>query len=587
MAPAAPTRCFFDVAIGGEAAGRMVFKLYTETVPLTAENFRCLCTGEKGEGRTTGRMLHYKGVPFHRVIPGFMCQGGDFERRNGTGGESIYGGKFKDEPAGLKLKHNKKHLLSMANAGRNSNGSQFFITTHPASHLDGLHVVFGELESGADTLAKMSEVETDKKDAPISLQRVIIEDCGELLASRSSSSKHHRRHSSRDVGREEEAGGGDSDDGRANGVGSGMKKRQSGGAARDAPDKKKEKRDRKALKKERKKEKKAEKKRLKKSKRKGEEGEGKKKQKKHRRHHRRHDDSDGGSSSSDDSSGEDSDASGGGADRKRRKRESKKAKHAAKKSSSKDAKKKEKRAVQSSGSSSSSSGSSSDEGDNAPRGGGGGGHGKGGDHHRAVGNGVSAASKENGSRSSKPANGSSSRHAAPEGRRAVSPSPPKREAATGRHGRSRSRGRGSKSPAARQDKSASNAQDAPDDGRTRYKGRGGRVYRTPSPVRGGRADRDRDDRYNNRPRDGGGRDGGGRYGDRSGAAPQQQEQEQEQEEGRRGWGRQARRARLPLAASSEEVTRSPWRRLAGLSEPGPPRPEVSLPVILAQQEQAL
>ncbi|CAM9753175.1 unnamed protein product, partial [Ectocarpus sp. 12 AP-2014] len=107
-----------------------------------------------------------------------MCQGGDFERRNGTGGESIYGGKFKDEPAGLKLKHNKKHLLSMANAGKNSNGSQFFITTHPASHLDGLHVVFGELESGAGTLAKMSEVETDKKDAPISLQRVIIEDCG-------------------------------------------------------------------------------------------------------------------------------------------------------------------------------------------------------------------------------------------------------------------------------------------------------------------------------------------------------------------------------------------------------------------------
>ncbi|CAN0060852.1 unnamed protein product [Discosporangium mesarthrocarpum] len=119
-------RCFMDITIGGEDAGRLVFKLFDD-VPLTVENFRALCTGEKGEGRTTGKPLHYKGtcVPFHRIISGFMCQGGDFSKRNGTGGESIYGGKFKDE--NLKGKHDRKFLLSMANAGPNTNGSQVWL----------------------------------------------------------------------------------------------------------------------------------------------------------------------------------------------------------------------------------------------------------------------------------------------------------------------------------------------------------------------------------------------------------------------------------------------------------------------------
>ncbi|CAM9557435.1 unnamed protein product, partial [Choristocarpus tenellus] len=184
------TKCFMDISIGGEPAGRLVFKLFDSDVPLTTENFRCLCTGEKGEGRTTGKPLHYKGVPFHRIIPGFMCQGGDFERRNGTGGECIYGGKFKDE--NLKGKHDRKHLLSMANAGPNTNGSQFFLTTGPAHHLDGKHVVFGKLESGAETVKRMENVETDGKDVPISLQRVIIENCGEVVAT--TSKHHHHQH---------------------------------------------------------------------------------------------------------------------------------------------------------------------------------------------------------------------------------------------------------------------------------------------------------------------------------------------------------------------------------------------------------
>jgi peptidylprolyl isomerase len=168
-------RVFFDVTIGGQNAGRIIMELYGDIVPKTAENFRALCTGEKGKGRKTRKNLHYKGTKFHRVIPGFMLQGGDFEKHNGTGGESIYGGEFKDES--FRLKHDAPYLLSMANAGRNTNGSQFFITTAKTDWLDGKHVVFGRVVSGVEVV---KEVERNGSASGSVRKPCAIKDCGEI-----------------------------------------------------------------------------------------------------------------------------------------------------------------------------------------------------------------------------------------------------------------------------------------------------------------------------------------------------------------------------------------------------------------------
>uniref|UniRef100_A0A7R9WVE5 Peptidyl-prolyl cis-trans isomerase n=1 Tax=Craspedostauros australis TaxID=1486917 RepID=A0A7R9WVE5_9STRA len=165
---------FFDMEVGGEEIGRITFELRADEAPITAENFRALCTGEKGVGKS-GKPLHYKGSIFHRVIPNFMIQGGDFTMFNGRGGESIYGEKFADE--NFNLKHEGPMYLSMANSGPNTNGSQFFITTVKTAWLDGRHVVFGKVLEGDDVVKSIEGVGSGSG-APKS--KITVVDSGEL-----------------------------------------------------------------------------------------------------------------------------------------------------------------------------------------------------------------------------------------------------------------------------------------------------------------------------------------------------------------------------------------------------------------------
>lgn len=163
------------MAIGSTKAGRIMMDLRKDVAPKTAENFRALCTGEKGVGES-GKPLHFKGTAFHRVISQFMCQGGDFTRGNGTGGESIYSAKFPDE--NFKLEHTGARILSMANAGPNTNGSQFFLCTVPTPWLDGKHVVFGSVTEGMEVVKKIESVGSE---SGRTAQPVKIEDGGEFV----------------------------------------------------------------------------------------------------------------------------------------------------------------------------------------------------------------------------------------------------------------------------------------------------------------------------------------------------------------------------------------------------------------------
>ncbi len=168
------SKVYFDVAMDGQKAGRIVLGLFGDDVPKTTENFRALCTGEKGAGQN-GKPLHYKGCVFHRIIPEFMIQGGDFTAGNGTGGESIYGESFEDE--NFDIVHDSPGVLSMANAGPDSNGSQFFITTVKTPWLDGHHVVFGRVLEGMDVVKAMEALGSA---SGTTRKAVSILDCGEL-----------------------------------------------------------------------------------------------------------------------------------------------------------------------------------------------------------------------------------------------------------------------------------------------------------------------------------------------------------------------------------------------------------------------
>ncbi|GAB2220664.1 hypothetical protein Droror1_Dr00008328, partial [Drosera rotundifolia] len=182
MAKSKNPNVFMDISVDGERAGRIVIELFADVVPKTAENFHALCTGEKGIGATSKKPLHYKGSIFHRIIKGFMAQGGDFTKGDGTGGESIYGGKFADE--NFKLDHSGPGILSMANSGPNTNGSQFFICFKREPHLDGKHVVFGKVVQGMEILKKLEGMGT-AAGQPTGVVKVV--DCGELSSAKTTS----------------------------------------------------------------------------------------------------------------------------------------------------------------------------------------------------------------------------------------------------------------------------------------------------------------------------------------------------------------------------------------------------------------
>ena len=174
MAESKNPTVYFDISIKGEAVGRLEFELFADQVPKTAENFRALCTGEKGKGKS-GKNLHFLNNAFHRIIPKFMAQGGDFTAGNGTGGESIYGLKFKDE--NFNVKHTTPGLLSMANSGPNTNGSQFFLTFVKCPWLDRKHVVFGKVIKGQELLKKIENCGTESGKPKVPVK---ITGCGQL-----------------------------------------------------------------------------------------------------------------------------------------------------------------------------------------------------------------------------------------------------------------------------------------------------------------------------------------------------------------------------------------------------------------------
>ena len=173
-AASANPRVFMDISVDGSLIGKLIIELYADKVPRTAENFRMLCTGEKGVGRS-GAKLHYKDNKFHKIIPGFLCQAGDFIANDGSQNESVYGPKFEDE--NFSIAHDSRGIVSMANNGRNSNGGQFFITLRAAPWLNGKNVAFGKVVEGLDLLDKMEKAGTSSG----CIRKVVrIINCGEI-----------------------------------------------------------------------------------------------------------------------------------------------------------------------------------------------------------------------------------------------------------------------------------------------------------------------------------------------------------------------------------------------------------------------